>query len=145
MLAVTNNYEATFRQKEADSRCQHRTMSNWIPCAVGSCICMRRPEDMDNASSTGTSSAIIMPRKLNVLDGTFNTLCRVFEKNSSWQSCLQILEDASLAGPGVFRVKLFSMGSGLGRFRRCRGRSTTESAFSSDFGRVRSPQSNARP
>ena len=39
-----------------------------------------------------------------MLDGTFNALCRVFEHNSSWQSCLQILEEASLAGPGIFGV-----------------------------------------
>ncbi|CAE7647566.1 unnamed protein product [Symbiodinium sp. CCMP2456] len=50
--------------------------------------------------------ARMLERKLNALDGTFNTLCRVFENNSSWQSCLQILEDASLAGTPLSQLTL---------------------------------------
>eukprot|EP00439_Symbiodinium_sp_Y106_P079205 s1190_g17.t3 len=48
----------------------------------------------------------MLEKKLNVLDGTFNALCRVFEHNSSWQSCLQILEEASLAGPPLSQLTL---------------------------------------
>ena len=40
-------------------------------------------------------------RKLHALDGTFNTLSRVFEQTSSWQGCLHCLEEAASAGLGT--------------------------------------------